>query len=63
MSAKDPQEICQLFQRYMAEGDIDAVLNLYDAEVVFLNRSGEIISGRKALRKELEPFASAKRWP
>ena len=26
MSAKSPEEICRLFQHYMAEGDIDSYL-------------------------------------
>ena len=31
MSAKSPEELCRLFQKYMAEGDIDSVLSVYDA--------------------------------
>lgn len=60
MPAKTPEEICRLFQQYMAEGDIDSVLSVYDPEAVFLNRSGEIRKGEEALREELAPFASAK---
>ena len=42
MPAKSPEEICRLFQQYMAEGDIDSVLSVYDPEAVFLNQSGEV---------------------
>jgi hypothetical protein len=28
MPAKSPEDICRLFQHYMAEGDIDSVLSL-----------------------------------
>ena len=59
MPAKCPEEICRLFQQYMAEGDIDSVLSLYDPEAVFLNQSGEVKSG-EALRQELAPLSAMK---
>ena len=60
MSAKSPEQICQLFQQYMAGGDIEALLSIYDPEAVFLNQSGEVKHGRQGLREELAPLASAK---
>jgi hypothetical protein len=42
MPAQSPEEICRLFQNYMAEGDIDAVLSLYDP------RSGLSESSRRS---------------
>lgn len=60
MSAKSPEEICRLFQQYMAEGDIDPVLSVYHPEAVFLNQSGEVKKGKEGLRKELAPFAAVK---
>jgi ketosteroid isomerase-like protein len=60
MPAKSPEEICRLFQQYMAEGDIDSVLNGYDPEAVFLNQSGEVKKGEEGLRQELPPFAAKK---
>jgi uncharacterized protein (TIGR02246 family) len=60
MPAKSPEEICCLFQQYMREGDIDAVLTVYDPEAVFLNQAGEIRKGGEALRQELGPFAATK---
>lgn len=59
MAAQKPEQICELFKRYMAEGDLKALLSLYDPEAVFLNRSGEVKRGRQELRDELIPFASA----
>ena len=59
MSAKSPEEICHLFKQYMAEGDLDSVLSVYDPEAVFLNRSGEVKKG-EALRQELALFAAVK---
>ena len=59
MPATTPEQICQLFKQYMAEGDVDALLSLYDPEAVFLNSSGEIKHGKQGLRGELAPLASA----
>jgi ketosteroid isomerase-like protein len=59
MPAKSPEEICHLFKQYMAEGDLDSVLSVYDSEAVFLNRPGEIKRGEE-LREELAPFAAVK---
>lgn len=60
MPAKSPEEICRLFQQYMAEGDIESLLTVYDPEAVFLNQSGEAKQGREGLRQELTPFAAAR---
>jgi ketosteroid isomerase-like protein len=60
MAAKTPEEICSLFRQYMAEGDIDSVLSIYDPEVVFLNRARETRKGLEELREELAPFAAVK---
>jgi ketosteroid isomerase-like protein len=60
MPAKSPEQICHLFKQYMAGGDIEALLSIYDPEAVFLNQSGEVKQGRQGLREELAPLASAK---
>jgi len=60
MPANSPEEICKLFQKYMAQGDVDSLLSLYDPEAVFLNRSGEIKKGRRELRDEVAPLAATR---
>jgi len=60
MPARSPHDICRLFQQYMAAGDLDAVLGVYDPEAVFLNQSGEVTHGMGGLRQELAPFAAMK---
>jgi ketosteroid isomerase-like protein len=60
MPANSPEEICRLFQHYMAEGDIEAVLSVYDPEAVFLNQAGEVTKDRQGLRQELAPLAALK---
>ncbi len=60
MPAKSPEEICRLFREYMAAGDVDSLLGLYDPEAVFLNQSGELKKGPQGLRQELSILATAK---
>jgi ketosteroid isomerase-like protein len=60
MLAKTPEEICYLFKQYMAEGNLDAVLSVYDPEAVIVNRAGEVKKGADGLRQQLAPLAAAK---
>jgi ketosteroid isomerase-like protein len=60
MAAQSPEDICRLFRQYMAEGDIESLLNLYDCEAVFLNRDAQLTRNRQELRQELTPLAAAK---
>jgi ketosteroid isomerase-like protein len=60
MSAKTPEEICCLFSQYMAEGNLESLLALYDPEAVILNRAREMKRGHKGLREQLAPNATAK---
>jgi len=57
--AKRPEEICELFKQYMAEGDIEALLGIYDPEAVVLTQSGEVKKGQ-GLREQLAKSAAAK---
>ena len=60
MSAKNPEEICRRFQQYIADGDLDLVLSLYDQEAVFVKHTGEVTKGSQALEAELAPLAARK---
>jgi ketosteroid isomerase-like protein len=60
MPARTPEEICSLFKQYMAEGDLESLLEIYDPEAVFLNQSGETNQGRHGMRQVLAPLAAAK---
>jgi hypothetical protein len=51
VSAKTPEEICGLFKQYMAGGDIESLLSIYDPEVSFLTQSREFRRGRNELRQ------------
>jgi uncharacterized protein (TIGR02246 family) len=60
MPAMNPEEICRLFQQYMAEGDLESALSVYDPDAVFLNQSRDVSKGREGLRRELAPLAAMK---
>jgi uncharacterized protein (TIGR02246 family) len=60
MPATNPEEICRLFQQYMAEGDLESALSVYDPDAVFLNQSRDVSKGRAGLRQELAPLAAMK---
>ncbi|MGC4096415.1 MAG: nuclear transport factor 2 family protein [Nitrospira sp.] len=60
MPAQTPEDICSLFQHSVALGELDAVLDLYDPEIVFLNQAGRAVMGREGLRKELSPLVAMK---
>jgi ketosteroid isomerase-like protein len=60
MSAKTPEEICDLFRNHMGAGDLDSVMTLYDPGVVFLNAAGDEKRGEHELREELAPLAAAR---
>lgn len=60
MPAKDPKDICLLFQQAMADGDLESALNLYDSEAVFVKQTGEVTKGKQALKAELAPLAGRK---
>ena len=47
MPARTPDEIGRLFRQYMHDGDLDAVMTLYDREAVFVNQAAELSSGRR----------------
>ena len=44
----------------MAEGDLDAVMSVYDADAVSLNQSREVTKGREELQRELAPLVARK---
>jgi uncharacterized protein (TIGR02246 family) len=60
MPASTPADICRIFRQAITAGDIDAALEIYDPDVVFLNKSGETRRGKAQLREELAPLVAAK---
>jgi ketosteroid isomerase-like protein len=44
----------------MHDGDLDAIMTLYEPEAVFVNQATELSSGPEMLRSELASFAAAR---
>jgi ketosteroid isomerase-like protein len=40
----------ELFMRYVNEGNLDGVVNLYEPDAVFIGREGEVLSKSSAIR-------------
>jgi hypothetical protein len=62
MPAESPEKICHLFKQYMAAGDVESLVSIYDPEAVFLSQSRELKKGRQGLREELDRFRRRKSY-
>ncbi len=60
MSARSPEAWGELFQQFMRDGDVEAVLSLYERDAAFANRSGRVRHGHAELRAEFAPLAAMK---
>ena len=60
MPAASPEQLSALFAKAIQAGDLDAVIALYEPDAVLHNQSGELRSGRDAIRQEMTPFAAMK---
>ena len=55
-SATTPDQTIRLFSELLAEGDLDALVELYEPDAVFAPEPGQAISGKEAIREALKPF-------
>jgi uncharacterized protein (TIGR02246 family) len=55
-STHTPQDTISRFSALLADGDLDALLDLYEPDAAFAPRPGEIVSGHEAIREALQPF-------
>ena len=53
MLPREPEDWPVVFERYVAAGNLDAVLELYDPEARFITPTGETIFGRERIREML----------
>jgi uncharacterized protein (TIGR02246 family) len=60
MSARAPEDLDALVQRAFNQGDLEAVMGLYEPDAVFSNQQGELRSGSDAIRQEMAPFTAMK---
>jgi uncharacterized protein (TIGR02246 family) len=56
MTATTPNDVHRLFAERFRAGDLDGLLELYDPGAIFLTQSGEIASGKTAIRELLSGF-------
>ncbi len=60
MPARAPEELDVLIQQAFNQGDLDAVVALYEPGAVFSSQQGELRSGSEAIRQEMAPFTATK---
>jgi uncharacterized protein (TIGR02246 family) len=51
-----PEDTIRRFSALLAEGDLDALIDLYEPDAAFAPRPGETVTGRNAIREALRPF-------
>ena len=51
-----PEAVIERFSQLLAEGDLDAMVELYEPEATFAPQPGESVSGRDAIRSALGAF-------
>jgi uncharacterized protein (TIGR02246 family) len=55
-SPDTPEDTIRYYSMLLADGDLDALVYLYEPEAAFAPRPGESVSGREAIREALRPF-------
>ena len=53
---RTPEDTIRRFSALLAEGDLDAIVDLYEPDAAFVPRPGEAVTGREAIRDALRPF-------
>jgi uncharacterized protein (TIGR02246 family) len=53
-----PGETVERFSELLAQGDIDALVALYEQDATFVPEPGRAVAGRAAIRAELAPLAA-----
>ena len=56
MSAVRPEAVIERFAELLAEGDIEAMVDLYEPDAAFAPQPGETVTGRDQIRAALEGF-------
>ena len=59
MPARKPEECDQLLFRTIDTGDLDAALELYEPDAVFVVAPGQIVTGHAAIREVLKSMLAA----
>ncbi|MEP6921737.1 MAG: nuclear transport factor 2 family protein [bacterium] len=51
MIAKNPAEVHELFARCFSTGDLEGLMSLYEDDATFLQRDGQSVDGKAAIRQ------------
>jgi len=57
-TTQSPEGTVRRFSELLGEGDVDALLELYEEEAMFVPEPGRSVAGRQAIRAELAPLAA-----
>jgi uncharacterized protein (TIGR02246 family) len=60
MSRARPEAVIERFSELLAEGDVDAMLELYEPDAAFAPQPGETVVGKEEIRAALESFVAIK---
>jgi uncharacterized protein (TIGR02246 family) len=58
--AQTPEECDQLLNEYLAAGDLDSIVALYEAGATFVTQDRAVKVGRDAIRQAFTEFAAAR---
>src|SRR5262245_16137916 len=51
-----PEETIRSFSTLLGEGDLEAMVDLYEPDAAFVPQPGSVVNGRDAIRESLRPF-------
>jgi uncharacterized protein (TIGR02246 family) len=51
-----PENTIRRFSALLADGDLDALVDLYEPDAAFAPQPGKAVGGREAIREALRPF-------
>jgi uncharacterized protein (TIGR02246 family) len=55
-TAHTPEDTIRRFSSLLADGDLDALVDLYEPDAAFAPQPGQSVRGREAIREALQPF-------
>jgi uncharacterized protein (TIGR02246 family) len=58
VSTRTPEDTIRRFSALLSDGDLDALVDLYEPEAAFAPQPGQTINGRAAIREALRPFVA-----
>ncbi len=60
MPARTPEEADRLFVQALNDGDLDALVDLYEATASFVPQKGPVVTGKAGIRQALSRFLAMK---